>query len=104
MQIKELIVNLDSIIDNLYNTKINIYQEINKIFPDINRIYTDFMELIPKLNEIGMDISKDGIVSQISDFATALETQDKVGMYDSLNFEIKDTLLFYEEILGIMKG
>lgn len=102
MAVKEIINCIDEIINNLYNYNINIYEELSGIIPEINKFYQDFICIIPKLNEIGFDISLDGIISQIKELSDAIENRDKVLMFDTLNYEIKDTLEFYDEILRIM--
>lgn len=102
MAVKEIINCIDEIINNLYNYNINIYEKLSGIIPDINKLYQDFINIIPKLNEIGFDISMEGIISQIKELSDAIENRDKVLMFDTLNYEVKDTLEFYDEILRIM--
>lgn len=102
MTISELINEIDDIIKNLYNFDVNIYEKIGGILPEINARYTEFIELIPRLNEIGMDISMDIVVGQLSNLSSAIEMKDKVELYDTFKYEIIDTLGYYNEILNIM--
>lgn len=101
-EIKSLIDKMNYIIENLYNTEINIYKEIQGIIAPINDIYVEFVSIIPKLNNIGINIDSNGVINQLKKMMDGIEKKDKVLLFDSLNYEIKDTLEYYGEILKIM--
>ena len=75
---------------------------MSEILEEIEKIYIEFMSIIPQLNKIGMDISLDGISQQLTTISRAISDFDRVQMYDSFEYEIKDTLVFYNEIKKIM--
>lgn len=97
-----LIEKINFIIENLYNNEINIYLEIKEIITSINDVYVDFVSIIPKLNNIGVNIDSNGVINQLKKMMDGIEKKDKVLIYDSLNYEIKDTIQYYSEILEIM--
>lgn len=102
MELSELKLKIDYIIDNIYSREVNIYEEIKNIIPGINKQYENLIVLIPSLIEIGVEISVEGVISQLRALLTAVEQKNKVSIYDVLKYEIKDTIEFYEEIITTM--
>lgn len=100
-EINNLIEKLNFIIENLYNNELNIYKEIQEIIAPINDIYVEFVSIIPKLNNIGVNIDSNGVINQLKKMMDGIEKKDKVILFDSLNYEIKDTIEYYDEILKI---
>lgn len=104
MAILELSERIRKLSQSIYCTDVNIYSEIHKLIPEIQNYYLDFISLIPKLNEIGMNISHDGIISQLKNLLEAIANKDRVKLFDILSYEINDTLLFYNEIYEVING
>lgn len=103
MNIRELLNKISDITSNTFKQEYNIYDEVKNIIPDMQRIYKEFIELIPALNNIGMEIDINVPIMQLKNLLEALESRDKVMMFDTLNYEIKDTLSLYDEIKEIME-
>lgn len=103
MNIRELLNKISDITGNIFKQEYNIYDEVKKIIPDMQRIYKEFIELIPALNNIGMEIDINVPIRQLKNLLESLESRDKVMMFDTLNYEIKDTLALYDEIKEIME-
>lgn len=103
MNIRELLNKISDITGNIFKQEYNIYDEVKKIIPDMQRIYKEFIELIPALNNIGMEIDINVPIRQLKNLLESLESRDKVMMFDTLNYEIKDTLSLYDEIKEIME-
>ena len=103
MNIRELLNKISDITSNIFKQEYNIYDEVKNIIPDMQRIYKEFIELIPALNNIGMEIDINVPIMQLKNLLEALESKDKVMMFDTLNYEIKDTLSLYDEIKEIME-
>ncbi len=102
MDIKELLVMVSDMTDNIFKQDYNIYDRVKKIIPDMQKAYKEFIELIPALNNIGMDIDI-VVVGQLKNLLKSLENKDKAMMFDTLNYEIRDTLSLYDEIKEIME-
>lgn len=88
---------------NIYNGDFNIYSDLEKILPHIEKYYREFIELIPQLNNIGMEIDMKTLVNQIKTLSAALEKRDSIIIFDTLRYEVKDTLRLYDEIKEIME-
>lgn len=102
--LKDLIARIDEFVMNIYSYDIGIYNTISELITDINYHYVDFIKLIPKLNEIGMNIDAEGITQQIVHLSDSIKYFDRIEIYDTLKYEIRDTLTFYNEILEIMNS
>ena len=103
MNINELIIKISDITENIFKKEYNIYDNVKKIIPDIQKTYQEFIELIPGLNSIGMEIDMEVILQQLKNLSESIAGRDKVMLFDSLNYEIKDTLALYAEIKNIME-
>lgn len=103
MDIKELLVMVSDMTDNIFKQDYNIYDRVKEIIPDMQKAYKEFIELIPALNNIGMDIDINVVVGQLKNLLKSLENKDKAMMFDTLNYEIRDTLSLYNEIKEIME-
>lgn len=102
MDMLNTINKIDFILDNIYNREYNIFDGIVEILPDINHIFTEFIELIPQLNSVGMDVRMEIVVEQLNELMIAISNKNFISIFDILGYEIKDTILFYYEILNIM--
>lgn len=104
MSIPELIIQIKDIIQNLFKRDKNIYESFKQILPYIQKEYQEFIKIIPQLNEIGMEINIQDELQQLRSLSEAIENKDKILFYDTLNFEVIDTLLLYSEIKRIMEN
>lgn len=104
MEIKGTILCIDEIIDKLYRDERFAYTKISEIINEIRDEYSAFMTIIPELNKLGMNIDIQLLLVQLQNLSDAIETRNKVKIYDTLGFEIKDTLLLYDEILKEIGG
>ena len=103
MIIPKLIEEIKNITENMFQNTCNVYMEFNNIFPYIRQYYQEFLELIPDLNEIGMEIDANKLVEQLRNLSDAIERKDKVLLFDTLYYEITDTMRLFNEIKEIME-
>lgn len=103
MTIQELIIEIKNLAENMFQNTYNVYMKFNDIFPYIRQYYQEFMELIPDLNRIGMEIDANRMLEQLRGLSDAIERKDKVMLFDALYYEITDTMGLYNEIKEIME-
>lgn len=103
MTVQEVIEKIDYMTYNMFREDFNIYNELKEILKYIQKYYEEFIELIPHLNKIGMSIDMMSVVGQIKTLSDALEKRDGVIVFDTLKYEVKDTLGLYGEIKEIME-
>ena len=103
MTVREVIEKIDYMTYNMFREDFNIYNELKEILKYIQKYYEEFIELIPRLNKIGMSIDMMSVVGQIKTLSDALEKRDGVIAFDTLKYEVKDTLGLYGEIKEIME-
>lgn len=103
MDTDKVIKNIEEIVTHMFKKDYNMYGELAKIIPFIDIIYQAFLQLVPQLKEIGMELDAEGILSQLRNVVDAIDKRDTIRVYDSLSYEIKETLLLYREIEMIME-
>ncbi len=103
MTIQELIIEIRNLAENMFQNTYNVYMKFNEIFPYIRQYYQEFIVLIPDLNRIGMEIDANKVLEQLRRLSTAIERKDKVMLFDTLYYEITDTMNLYGEIKKIME-
>lgn len=103
MKITEVMDRLDELVQDIYKNEVNSYEAFLEIYPYIKAYYEEFIELAPKLNEVGVDIKSERLLQEMRDMAEALEKRDNVLWFDTLNYRVKETLQLYRQIKEIME-
>ena len=103
MEIKEITDKINNIIDELFVKESQSFLLFNEISGDIRKIYEEFIDLIPRLNSIGMDFNIKSVMEEIVDVNDAIENEDKVKLFDVLKYRIVKTISIYGEIKEIME-
>lgn len=103
MNIKTLIIEIGNLTENMFGEDYNVYMKFNDIFPYIHQYYQEFISLIPSLNSIGMEIDTGMVLEQLRGLSKAIEKKDKIMLFDTLYYEITDTLKLFGEIKEIME-
>lgn len=104
MKVNEVIEKINEMLEKMYDANYNVYVGLTQVLPFIDIIYQTFLKMVPQLNEIGMELDAEGILQQLRDVISAIEKKDKVLLFDCLYYEIKETLLLYQEIESIMES
>ena len=101
---KKIVSDLINKIDGIYGdiAVCNLeagYTALSNAIPVINSVFAEFIRYIPKLKELGVDIPADVLIQQLKNLLEAYEYKDSMLLADTLQYEIKDTLTLYLEIL-----
>lgn len=75
------------------------FSESQETINNNNIVFTEFIEMIPKLQQLGVDIPMDIILQQLKNLVEAYEYRDSMLLLDTLRYEINDSLQLYLEIL-----
>lgn len=102
MDISELVNGIKKTAGQMIAGDVGFAKSFQKLIPHLTVIYEAYIELIPALNEIGMDIDSQKVIGQIREVTDNISDMDKIRMFDLLYYEIPDTLLVYDEIRSIM--
>ena len=104
--------NIDEIVENLIGSIPKVvkylrqnldeiaYKEFGKIIIDLNKVMLTFINAIPSINQLGLDIPADVVVAQLKNTSDGFEFRDNVLLADALEYEIMDSLKLYSEILA----
>ncbi|MFQ9933208.1 MAG: hypothetical protein ACLRVQ_02100 [Lachnospiraceae bacterium] len=102
-EIEEIIDNINKYTEHIFEGGFNEGTTLKKIAESIQKIYMEFITIIPSLNDMGMNINREIIVGQIRNITDSIKRKDTVLLFDTLRYEILDTLKFYNEIKNIME-
>lgn len=99
-EIDNLIIKIGEITSLLYqNNTSSAYKFFNNIMPQLNDIIAEFIEDIPRFKQFDVDIPQEVILSQLDNLLDAFENKDTIMLADTLEYEIKQALMVYKDIL-----
>lgn len=98
-KIQALQIKLPGIIKNIRQDRDEAMGDFSGIFMELNEIMISFVNIIPVLNENGVEISADIITRQLENVVNGYEQKDIILLADSLEYEIMESLQVYMEIL-----
>lgn len=75
------------------------FGRVGELLKEISDIMQDLIQYIPILKECGIDIPLEVVVGQLNNLIDAYEHKDTMMLWDTLNYEIKDTFEYYIEII-----
>lgn len=75
------------------------FGSVGELLKEISDIMQDLIEYIPIFKECGIDIPLEVVVGQLNNLMDAYEHKDTMMLWDTLNYEIKDTFEYYIEII-----
>ena len=102
MDIKELESlqqNVDKISWQLYGNDIcEAQNELGTIVQKVNAVYLSYINSAPVYAERGIDIPKEILLSQMKNLLEAIEERDILMLADTLQYEIREGLLFFIDV------
>lgn len=64
----------------------------------MNSVIMEFIDRIPEFKEKGIDVPEDILLNQINNLVEGYENKDNALLADTLEYEITEALLMYQEI------
>jgi hypothetical protein len=98
MDIKTLINKITKLTEDMFKEECNRYADFNALFPDIRRYYMQLMNLMSDLGQEGAT-NMNLLLEQMRNLSEAIEKRDSVLLYDTLYYEVRETLRLYQEVL-----
>ena len=89
---EQVIDMMDTCIQNLWESTGAGNKELIGCIKKLNLVLKEFQKL-------GVDVPEDIILTQMKNLMTGFEKRDTVLLADTMEYEIKNTLLFYNDIL-----
>lgn len=78
------------------------YSALTGVLPTIHEVMISFVNIIPALNRMGVELSAEVITRQLHNVADGCELRDNILLADTLEYEIMESLQIYDEILEQM--
>lgn len=98
--IEQEISKMEYIADLLYQNKVNVVlKELENEIQVISKIMIEFINRCDQYNQMGMEIPKEVLLSQVQNCLEAYKKGDVLMLADSLHFEISQSLSLFCDIL-----
>lgn len=97
---KELIKQLQTCADRLWENKGIGNKELISCIKSVNVVLKEFVGRISEFESMGVSIPQEIILTQLRNLMDGFEKKDTSLLADTLEYEIKNTLLFYNDILA----
>ncbi len=98
--VKKLIRDIPLVVKLLRQNKGNeAYTQFGKMFSELNNAMLTFINAIPAINSMGLDIPTDVVISQLNNMVEGFQYKDNVLLADTLEYEIMESMKLYDEIL-----
>jgi len=97
---EKLLIQIDAIVDKIWKNQKNLNKELASCIKDINGILRDFIGRIEEFKNYGIEVPEDVILNQIKNLMNGYEEKDSILLADTMEYEIKNTILFYTDILN----
>lgn len=96
---EQVIDMMDTCIQNLWESSGAGNKELISCIKKLNLVLKEFTDRVPEFQKLGVDVPEDIILTQMKNLMTGFEKRDTVLLADTMEYEIKNTLLFYNDIL-----
>lgn len=100
MKHMEVLTVLPEIISLLRKNDVQGYNLLNKNMERLNNVIMEFIDRIPEFKKMDIDVPEDVLLNQINNLVEGYENKDNALLADTLEYEITEALLMYQEIAG----
>jgi hypothetical protein len=102
MDIEALLNSIEQFTDSMFEEEYKRYEKFQKLLPGIQRYITELIQLMAGLGAEGRN-NIEKLMQQMRNLSEAIEKKDTVLLFDTVYYEIKDSLYLYQEILKDME-
>lgn len=96
---EEILGKIEDLSIKIWGNADNLNQEISLCMKEVNTILKEFIQRIEEFQSYGVEVPQDVILSQMRNLVEGFENRDRVLLADTLEYEIFNTILFYNDIL-----
>lgn len=96
----QIVEKMDKITEDIWKNKKGINEELISCIKEINAVMKEFIGRVEEFRGYGVDIPEDVILSQLRNLMDGFEQRDSILLADSMEYELKNTILFYNDILS----
>lgn len=103
LKIERIIEQLDEVYMSLCIDEAKGFEKFNIVVSDLSEQIGEIVSKASDISQMGVDIPVEVIVSQLNNITEACTNLDSIMLADTVRYEIRETLVFYKEILQEMK-
>ncbi len=94
-----LLLQIESAVSQVWQTYRYSETTVQNCLKQIQEVLQEFLGRVEEFTGMGVEIPVDVITAQLLNMLRAMEEGDQILLADTLQYEIKNTLLFYTDIL-----
>lgn len=76
------------------------FEKLNSMMNELTNILGEMLDGKEIFNKLEVEFPEEVVIQQINNLADAIEHKDTMLLADTLNYEIKNTLLFYVDVIN----
>ena len=95
---------IDIAVNDIWENMGNVREKINPCIIEIQTVLKEFMDRVSEFQKLGVDIPMNVILEQLNNMVSGMEYGDMILLADTLEYEIKNTILFYTDILKAIEN
>lgn len=76
------------------------FEKFNSLINELTNILSEILDGKEIFSRLEVKFPEEVIIQQINNLADAIENKDVILLTDTLNYEIKNTLLFYIDVIN----
>ena len=80
--------------------KIDGFEKLNGMMNELTNILGEIIDGKEIFSKLEVEFPEEIVIQQINNLADAIENKDTILLADTLNYEIKNTLLFYIDVIN----
>lgn len=96
---QDVLKKIDTAVSCIWENPQDMREQINDVILEINEIIAEFLNHVEEYTALGIEIPVDVIVSQLQNMEEGMKWKDNILLADTLEYEIQNTILFYNDIL-----
>ena len=96
---QRLLDKIHDVTDEIWENQGGNNRKIIECIKEINVVLQEFIQRIEEFRQYGVDIPEQVILEQMRNLMSGFESKDSVLLADTMDYEITNTILFYNDIL-----
>lgn len=103
-KIDNVLREIDIAVECIWKISINVFDEINPVILEVNDLIADILNRVDEFKAYEIDVPIDVVINQLHNMEEGLKYRDKILVADTLEYEIKPTILYYKDIVEAIEN
>ena len=103
-KIDHVLKEIDMAVECIWKISMNVFDEINPVILEVNNLIAEFLNRVNEFKSYEIDVPIDVVINQLHNMEEGLKHRDKILVADTLEYEIKPTILYYKDIVEAIEN